>query len=125
MLPDPSSVLANGGLELDHSAAASESLLADLRSDNGMEWVPERAWLTKIAIDASALDLRYDLAIDVSGAGRPSLQDAGFAPFGPLPAPPPATLMWVMLLAGALLLPVGGAWLIVVATRSGGRPLAS
>ena len=126
MLPDPGSILAAGGLGLDHSAAASESLLADLRSDKGMEWVPDSAWLTKIAIDASAVDLRYDLAIDVSGAGHPSLRDAGFAPFGPLPAPPSATLLWVMLLAGALLLPVGGAWLIVVATRSGGgRPLAS
>jgi len=126
MLPNPDSILAKGGLELDHSAAASESLLADLRSDKGMEWVPDSAWLTKIAIDASAEDLRYDLAIDVSGAGRPSLRDAGFAPFGPLPAPPSARLLWVMLLAGALLLPVGGAWMVVVATRNGGgRPLAS
>jgi hypothetical protein len=124
MLPDPSSILAKGGLELAHSSAASESLLADLRSDVGMEWIPERAWLTKIAIDASAVDLRYDLAIDVSGAGRPSLRDAGFAPFGPLPAPPSGTLVWIVLLATALAVPLGGAWLVAVALRNGSRQLA-
>ena len=126
MLPGPGSFLAKGGLELAHSSAASDLLLADLRSDAGMEWIPERAWLTKIAIDAAAEDLRFDLAIDVSGAGQPSLRDAGFAPFGPFPAPPSSTTVWVILLAAVLLLPLGGAWLMVVATRSGGgRPLAS
>ena len=125
MLPDPDSILAAGGLELTHSAAGSESLLADLRSDKGMEWVPQEAWLTKIAIDTSAADLRYDLAIDVSGAGQPSLRDAGFAPFGPLPAPPSATPLWIMLLAIALAVPLGGAWLVASAARnSGGRRLA-
>ncbi|MEX1073114.1 MAG: DUF2330 domain-containing protein [Chloroflexota bacterium] len=126
MLPDANSFLAKGGLQLAHSSAASDSLLADLRSDKGMEWIPERAWLTKIAIDTAAEDLRFDLAIDVSGAGQPSLRDAGFAPFGPFPAPPSSTTLWVILLAAVLLLPLGGAWLMVVAARSGGgRPLAS
>jgi hypothetical protein len=125
MLPDPDSILAGGGLELAHSAAASEALLADLRSDKGMEWIPQTAWLTKIAIDAPAGDLRFDLAIDVSGGERPSLRDAGFAPFGPLPAPPSATPLWIMLLAVALAVPLGGAWLVAVAARnSRGRPLA-
>ena len=31
--------------------------------------------------------LNFDLAIDVSGAGRPSPIDAGFAPFRPTPVP--------------------------------------
>ena len=57
------------GMALDHSSAASEGLLADLRSDRGMEWVPDNAWLTKIAIDAEAPKLKFDLAIDASGAG--------------------------------------------------------
>ncbi|MDP9468571.1 MAG: DUF2330 domain-containing protein, partial [Chloroflexota bacterium] len=44
LLPVP---VANG-MRLDHSATASASLLNDLRSDKGMEWVPEMGWLTKI-----------------------------------------------------------------------------
>src|SRR5687767_6821819 len=54
MLPNPSDLLANSGLALDHSAAASAQLLADLRSDKGMEWIPEDAWLSKIRIDVTA-----------------------------------------------------------------------
>jgi hypothetical protein len=124
LLPDPDSILANGGLKLTHSAAANDQLLTDLRTDKGMEWVPQSAWLTKIEIDAVATNLRFDLAIDASGAGQPSLRDAGFAPFGPLPAPPNWTPLWILVLAGSLAVPLGGAWLLVSATRSGGRPLA-
>ncbi|MEW5990486.1 MAG: DUF2330 domain-containing protein [Chloroflexota bacterium] len=71
--------LARGsnGIDLAHSASATESLLADLRSDRGMEWVPESGWLTKIEVDASADQLRYDLAIDASGQGTPSRHQAG------------------------------------------------
>jgi hypothetical protein len=75
LLPSP---VATTGLRLDHSAAASQSLLDDLRSDRGMEWVPSDAWLTKIGIDSAAGGLSYDLAIDASGAGAPSRVDAGF-----------------------------------------------
>jgi hypothetical protein len=126
MLPDPNGIVGTPGLSLDHAAPASQQLLADLRSDEGMEWVPEAAWLTKIGIDAKASALKFDLAIDASGAGRPSLQDAGFAPFGPSPVPPNSTLVWVVLLGLALSLPLAAAWLITVAARSGpgGRPLA-
>jgi hypothetical protein len=69
------------GMNLDHSAVASESLLADLRSDRGMEWVPADAWLTKVAIDADAPQLGYDLAIDAPGA--PSRVAAGLDLPGP------------------------------------------
>jgi hypothetical protein len=65
------------GLSLAHSAAATNSLLTDLRSDAGMEWVPEQAWLTEVRIDSSAADLRYDLAVDASGQARPSYKAAG------------------------------------------------
>jgi hypothetical protein len=123
LLPDPGSRLAAGGLRLANSEAASDSLLADLRSDKGMEWVPQSAWLTKVEVNASAADLRFDLAIDASGAGQPSLKDAGLAPFGPLPAPP--SLLWVLLVAAVLIVPLGGAWLVAGALRNGGgRPLA-
>jgi hypothetical protein len=63
LLPAP---FANG-MELEHSATASASLLTDLRSDKGMEWVPEMAWLTKIGINASASQLTYDLAVSANG----------------------------------------------------------
>jgi hypothetical protein len=65
------------GLELRHTAPASASLLDDLRSDRGMEWVPERAWLMKLSVAARAGDLRYDLAVDATGVGRPSRVAAG------------------------------------------------
>ena len=66
------------GLDISHDAAATEFLLADLRSDRGMEWVPESAWLTKVSIDAAATDLQFDLAVDASGHGQPSRVAAGF-----------------------------------------------
>ncbi len=72
----PQATGANG-LTLTHSAAASDLLLDDLRSDKGMGWVPTDAWLSKIAIDAAASQLQLDLAIDTSGAGMPSPVRAG------------------------------------------------
>jgi hypothetical protein len=125
-LPDPTGILGSPGLSLDHSAPANRLLLDDLRSDKGMEWVPDRAWLTKVTVDAAAPELRFDLAIDVSGKGAPSLRDAGFAPFGPLPVPPSSTAIWVLLLGLAFTLPLGAAAMIAVISRSGsgGRPLA-
>ncbi len=74
LLPTPT---GDNGLQLGHSASATESLLADLRSDRGMEWVPESAWLTKVRIDAAAPQLAFDLAIDASGARQPSRVMAG------------------------------------------------
>jgi hypothetical protein len=75
MLPAPA---GSNGMVLDHSAPATPSLLADLRSDRGMEWVPDNAWLSKIRIDAGAAQLGYDLAVDETGQGVPSRVDAGF-----------------------------------------------
>ncbi len=75
LLPTPN---GRNGIDLAHDAPASDSLLADLRSDRGMEWVPTSAWLTKVAVDSSAAGLGYDLAIDASGSGSPSRVDAGW-----------------------------------------------
>ncbi|HYV22953.1 MAG TPA: DUF2330 domain-containing protein [Candidatus Bathyarchaeia archaeon] len=72
LLPYP---FANG-MRLDHSATATSSLLTDLRSDKGMDWIPQSGWLTKIAIDASASQLTYDLAVDAKGTS-PSRIAAG------------------------------------------------
>ena len=88
LLPYP---FANG-MRLDHSAVATDSLLSDLRSDKGMGWVPQSGWLTKIAIDASASQLTYDLAVDAGGTS-PSRVAAGLeAPPSPAsPSSQPAT----------------------------------
>src|SRR5438094_3811168 len=82
LLPYP---FANG-MRLDHSATATTSLLNDLRSDKGMGWIPQSGWLTKIAIDASASQLSYDLAVGTSGVS-PSRVAAGLEPPASAPAP--------------------------------------
>ncbi len=74
LLPVPT---GGNGLTLDHSAPATASLLDDLRSDRGMEWVPANAWLTKVRIDASARQLAFDLAVDTTSARQPSRVMAG------------------------------------------------
>ena len=107
----------SAGLILDHSAAATGGLLADLRSDAGMEWVPDEAWLTKVVVDASADELNFDLAIDTSGAGKPSPVDAGFAPFGPM-SPPGAPVALFLGLAAVLV--IGLPLMLDRATRSSG-----
>jgi hypothetical protein len=96
-LPAPTGA---NGLRLDYSAAASKSLLDDLRSDRGMSWVPTDGYLSKVAVDASATQLSFDLAIDASGQGMPSWVQAGFK------APAPIVIessTWVRILAGSIL----------------------
>lgn len=66
------------GLVLERSEPASRSLLADMSSDKGMEWLPrDGMWLTYLRVDSRAGDLTYDLAVDASGAGQPSPRAAG------------------------------------------------
>jgi hypothetical protein len=65
------------GLALAHSQPASGALLDDLRSDDGMDWMPQSAWLTKLGVDSAAADLRFDLAVDTSGNDHPSPIAAG------------------------------------------------
>jgi hypothetical protein len=67
------------GLSVEQSGQASGSLLADLRSDRGMEWVPQSMWLSFLRVDAAPDELTFDLAVDASGAGRPSPLAAGLA----------------------------------------------
>jgi hypothetical protein len=75
------------GLALAHDAPATALLLSDLRSDRGMEWVPNAAWLSKIVIDAQPSELTFDLAIDASGQGTPSRVAAGLE-FSAVPVSP-------------------------------------
>jgi hypothetical protein len=109
LLPKP---LGLNGIRLDHSGSASESLLTDLRSDRGMEWVPSKGWLTKIAVDATAADLTYDLAIDVSGAGAPSRVDAGFALPGVQAVVDAFDPRRFVLAVGFTLMGIAGIWLV-------------
>ena len=82
--PDEASALGvevRPGLVLERSEPASASLVADLRSDKGMRWLPsDDVWLTYLRVDARAGDLTYDLAIDASGAGQPAPVAAGLDP---------------------------------------------
>ena len=79
----PLAELPNGdpdqrGLIQEVSEPASASLLTDLRSDRGMQWMPtDDMWLTKIDVNAPAGDLVNDLAVDASGFGQPSAVAAG------------------------------------------------
>lgn len=69
--------LGRRGVDVVHDDEASPALLADLRSDKGMEWVPDTMWLTKVALQTTARELRFDLAVDASGRDRPSHLAAG------------------------------------------------
>jgi len=71
---------SRSGLQRTYSAEASDVLLSDLRSDQGMGWVPQSAWLTKMSIDARVGSLKYDLAVDADGDQRPSPVAAGLEP---------------------------------------------
>lgn len=75
LLPAPV-VDSRRGMVLERSEEASDALLDDLRSDRGMKWIPEEMWLTYLRIEMNARNLTYDLAVDASGAGAPSEEDA-------------------------------------------------
>jgi hypothetical protein len=96
MLTDRQPALLTGpGVKLVASRPAEPSLLSDLRSDRGMGWIRQAAWFSYLKVDSRASALNYDLAADVSGAGRPSLTAAGL-PFEPvaLPSTPPPGDPW-------------------------------
>jgi hypothetical protein len=83
MLPAPKDSFEFGlpparGLRVVKSEPASRDLLADLRSDRGMRWLPkDDVWLNYLRLNAPAGRLHYDLAIDPTGRERPSFVDAG------------------------------------------------
>ncbi len=95
----PNLLAGGAGLELGRSEPASASLLADLRSDKGMEWVPDQMWLTHLPLEVDAGDLDFDLAIS-TGRELPSVRDTGVeAPNArsiELPTPPRAVWPWVL-----------------------------
>jgi hypothetical protein len=75
---DEPHLLAGGpGLSLERSEQANQSLLDDLRSDVGMEWVPAHMWFTYLQVGTEARNLDYDLAISPDGTTLPTLVDTG------------------------------------------------
>jgi hypothetical protein len=75
---DEPDLLAGGpGLSLQRSEPANDLLLADLRSDVGMEWVPADMWFTYLQVGTEARNLDYDLAISPDSTTLPTLTDTG------------------------------------------------
>jgi len=65
-----------------------------------MEWIPASGWLSKVRIDADAAQLKFDLAIDPTGSGTPSLIDTGLGATLPPPTLPSGGLLLLWLLVG-------------------------
>ena len=106
-------LLAGGpGVDVQRSEAASDLLLDDLRSDRGMEWVPEDMWLSYLTVNTEARELDYDLAASTTADTAPSLRDAGVAePQAiPLKVDAPGRALWPIAVgagAGLAILVVG------------------
>jgi len=110
-----------GGIVLERSVAASRSLLADLRSDRGMRWLPSsNMWLSHLQIDTPARRLTHDLAVDASGFGRPNPVAAGLRP--PLSMDPASLLPGVLAILAIVAVFASGAF---TATRRGPSRVAA
>jgi hypothetical protein len=103
-------LLAGPGLALERSEPASTSLLDDLRSDQGMGWVPERSHLTYLRVDVAAEDLDYDLAATADRTTVPTLRDTGLAAAGDtaVPGGTGGSTIWPVVVAIAGVLVLGG-----------------
>jgi hypothetical protein len=116
-------LLPGGGdhdVNVQVSEPASAGLLADLRSDRGMEWVPDSAWLTKVAIAGPAGKLDVDLAIDASGQGAPSRLWAGLESPGLILGAAPGDWAALLVLVGSVI--GGGFALARLAVPRRGEP---
>lgn len=112
------------GLALDRQEPASDRLLRDLRSDKGMDWMPEAMWLSYLKVDALPSELTYDLAVDATGAGKPSPEAAGIGVGVPgqvrVPTPAPddgGTPVLPFVVAGAVAAAAVGGGVLVAARR--------
>jgi len=60
------------GMTLNAYGPASDLLLQDLRSDQGMRWLPSHGmWFTAISLHTAARNVTYDLSIDGGGPSAP------------------------------------------------------
>jgi hypothetical protein len=86
LLTDRRPTLRTGGpgLNLERDERASDGVLADLRSDKGMGWVPRSMWLSYLRVNAPARQLDYDLGVSTRDGIAPSARAVGFGlPGGP------------------------------------------
>jgi hypothetical protein len=99
---DEPELLAGGpGIDVQRSEPATDLLLDDLRSDVGMEWVPEQMWLSYLQVDTPAADLDFDLAASVDPGSPPSLVDAGVDGLQAVALDPDDSRTWWPYVAGA------------------------
>ena len=109
LLTDEKPHLLSGGtgLELRRSETANASLLDDLRSDKGMQWMPESMWFTYLQVGTNAGTLDYDLAVSTDAKVAPARVDTGIA--RPVAVDPDGLARWPIVLgfvtaAGAIFL---------------------
>jgi hypothetical protein len=121
---DRPKLLAGGpGLSIGRSEPASTPLLDDLRSDVGMEWVPEKMWLSYLQLSTPARSLDYDLATSTRDGTLPALADAGVsAPEARPVAPAGDGLVWWPVAIG---LGTGALALLVDRRRGPGASVAT
>jgi len=118
------------GIDVARQQPASRSLLADLRSDAGMGWMPEDMLLSHVKVAASPADLTYDLAVDASEAGRPSVVAAGLSDgvvdpvTGGGAGNGPGRLMLWATIAGGVAVVTAAAAAVAVRLSAGGRASA-
>lgn len=114
-------LLAGGqGLELARSEAAAPDLLADLRSDVGMEWVPGEMWFTHLPLAATAGELDYDLAVSTDDDAAPAVVDAGIPTRDAVPVRTAGGFDWwpIAVGAAAAVAVLGGGLLLRVMTAA-------
>jgi hypothetical protein len=100
---------AGGAMSLEVSEQAGDLLIDDLRSDKGMEWIPESGmWLTYLKIDTPAGRLDHDLAIDPTGTGTPSKVAAGLVLPREVAEAAARSPLWAWIAAAALVAVVVG-----------------
>jgi hypothetical protein len=107
------------GLTVARQEPATSTLLTDLRTDKGMDWMPQSMWLSYLKVDALPAQLTYDLAVDATGAGRPSPVAAGLDAGAALPNKDGGTPVLPFAIAGAALavVAVTGGGLLVARSR--------
>ena len=65
LTPERPDLLYGEGLTIERSEWASDLLLDDLRSDEGMEWIPTQGWFTYLKLETEAANVVYDLSVGV------------------------------------------------------------
>ncbi len=118
-------LLAGGpGLTLARSEAADDRLLDDLRSDKGMEWVPEHMWFTYLQVGTDAATLDYDLAVSDDPSTPATITDTGVEAGQARPVRPDGDPLplWPMAVGGLVGLIVAATYLGQEARRTGPVP---